>query len=121
MPLIDLMSRQPTAALAILSPERPPLTYGGLAGLAGADGGSPQRPGHRPPGPGGDRPAQRTGDGQRLPGDWRRRHHRARSTRPTAPTSSTSICGTWTPKALVVQAGMESPGPRGGPQARISP
>ena len=35
MPLIDLLSRQPAAALAILSPERPPLTYGGLAGLAG--------------------------------------------------------------------------------------
>jgi acyl-CoA synthetase (AMP-forming)/AMP-acid ligase II len=35
MPLIDLLSRQPAAAQAILSPERPPLTYGGLAGLAG--------------------------------------------------------------------------------------
>jgi acyl-CoA synthetase (AMP-forming)/AMP-acid ligase II len=35
MPLIDLLSRQPAAALAFLSPDRPPLTYGGLAGLAG--------------------------------------------------------------------------------------
>ncbi len=35
MPLIDLLSRQPDAALAILSPDRPPLTYGDLAALAG--------------------------------------------------------------------------------------
>ena len=34
MPLNDLLSRQPAAAHALLSPDRPPLTYGGLAGLA---------------------------------------------------------------------------------------
>jgi acyl-CoA synthetase (AMP-forming)/AMP-acid ligase II len=34
MPLIDLLSRRPAAAPALLSPDRSPLTYGGLAGLA---------------------------------------------------------------------------------------
>ncbi|HEY7688999.1 MAG TPA: AMP-binding protein, partial [Dongiaceae bacterium] len=35
MPLIDLLRRQPADALAILSPEKPPLRYGELAALAG--------------------------------------------------------------------------------------
>jgi acyl-CoA synthetase (AMP-forming)/AMP-acid ligase II len=35
MPLIDLVCRQPAAAPAILSPERAPLSYGDLAALAG--------------------------------------------------------------------------------------
>ena len=117
MPLIDLMSRQPTAALAILSPERPPLSYGGLAGLAGRTVAAlnGRGIGRR------DRVAIVLPNGPDMASAFLAIGAGA-ATAPLNPAYRADEFDFYlrdlAPKALVVQAGRGDPGPRGGPQAR---
>ena len=75
--IIERIATGSDDAPAILAPERPALTHGGLRRLMRGHRRPAQRARHRPRRPGGDRAAERAGDGDRLRLGRRGGDHRA--------------------------------------------